>query len=191
MSIFEKAAPAVRKETKRVARITLVCTLIMWAVFLVGHLIAPDKIPFNYTVFTGGIGGGVVAVANFYVMGLGVQRAAAAAEEGSARTAIRASYSRRMLMQVLWVILALVVPFIQPVAGIVPLLFPSTGIKVLAVLGLLDVSGSADGEASVEEKAEEETGAADETADEAGEISETDNTADEAESYITNNNQNE
>ena len=81
-------------------------------------------------------------------------------------------------MQVLWVILALVVPFIQPVAGIVPLLFPSTGIKVLAVLGLLDVSGSADGAAPSEEEETEET-------------SETDNTADEAESYITDKNQNE
>ena len=60
MSIFEKAAPAVRKETKRVAVITLVCVLIMWAVFLVGHLIVPDKIPFDYRVILGGIGGGIV-----------------------------------------------------------------------------------------------------------------------------------
>ncbi len=137
MSIFERAAPAVRKETKRVAVITLVCVLIMWAVFLVGHLIVPDKIPFDYRVILGGIGGGLVAVANFFMMGLGVQKATNEADEAGARMVIRASYSRRMVMQVIWLILALVVPFIQPVAGVLPLVFPSTGIKVLSILGLL------------------------------------------------------
>ena len=137
MSIFDKAAPAVRRETKRVAVITAVCTLIMWAVFAIGHLAAPGTVPFDYRVILGGIGGALVAVLNFFMMGMGIQKATNETDEAGARMVIRASYSRRMVMQVIWLVLALVLPFIQPVAGVLPLLFPSTGIKVMSILGFI------------------------------------------------------
>jgi hypothetical protein len=43
---------------------------------------------------------------------------------------MKASYSQRMLLQVIWIILALVLPCFNGVAGILPLLFPSLFIKV-------------------------------------------------------------
>ena len=70
-----------------------------------------------------------MAVLNFFFMGLAVQKAAAATDEDTARMRIKASYSQRMLIQMLWVILAIVAPCFHFVAGIVPLLFPGTGIK--------------------------------------------------------------
>ena len=53
-----------------------------------------------------------------------MQKAAAATDEDTARMRIKASYSQRMLIQMLWVILAIVAPCFHFVAGIVPLLFP-------------------------------------------------------------------
>ena len=81
----------------------------------------------------GGIGGGVIAVLNFFLMGLAVQKAASATDEGTARMKLKASYSQRFMMMILWVIVAIVAPCFQFVAGIAPLLFPGTGLKFVGI----------------------------------------------------------
>ena len=76
MSNFgDKVQPAVKKETKNVAIYTVVGVVVMWVGFLILHLIWPEKIPFDYRVILGGIGGGAVAVLNFFLMGMAVQKA--------------------------------------------------------------------------------------------------------------------
>ena len=132
-SILDNVQPAVKKETKRVVKITAVGLILMWILFAVLHFTMPDKVPLDYTVFLGGIGGGAVAVLNFFLMGLAVQKAASASDEGTARMKLKASYSQRFLMQILWVILAIVAPCFHFVAGIAPLLFPGTGIKLMGI----------------------------------------------------------
>ena len=132
-SILDNVQPAVKKETKRVVKITAVGLILMWILFAVLHFTMPDKVPLDYTVFLGGIGGGAVAVLNFFLMGLAVQKAASASDEGTARMKLKASYSQRFLMQILWVILAIVAPCFDVVAGIAPLLFPGTGIKMMGI----------------------------------------------------------
>ena len=132
-SILDNVQPAVKKETKRVVKITAVGLILMWILFAVPHFTMPDKVPLDYTVFLGGIGGGAVAVLNFFLMGLAVQKAASASDEGTARMKLKASYSQRFLMQILWVILAIVAPCFHFVAGIAPLLFPGTGIKIMGI----------------------------------------------------------
>ena len=132
-SILDNVQPAVKKETKRVVKITVVGLILMWILFAVLHFTMPDKVPLDYTVFLGGIGGGAVAVLNFFLMGLAVQKAASASDEGTARMKLKASYSQRFLMQILWVILAIVAPCFHFVAGIAPLLFPGTGIKIMGI----------------------------------------------------------
>ena len=132
-SILDNGQPAVKKETKRVVKITAVGLILMWILFAVLHFTMPDKVPLDYTVFLGGIGGGAVAVLNFFLMGLAVQKAASASDEGTARMKLKASYSQRFLMQILWVILAIVAPCFHFVAGIAPLLFPGTGIKIMGI----------------------------------------------------------
>ena len=109
-SILDNVQPAVKKETKRIIKITIVGLILMWILFAVLHFAMPDKVPLDYTVFLGGIGGGAVAVLNFFLMGLAVQKAASASDEGTARMKLKASYSQRFLMQILWVILAIVAP---------------------------------------------------------------------------------
>ena len=132
-SILDNVQPAVKKETKRVVKITAVGLILMWILFAVLHFTMPYKVPLDYTVFLGGIGGGAVAVLNFFLMGLAVQKAASASDEGTARMKLKASYSQRFLMQILWVILAIVAPCFHFVAGIAPLLFPGTGIKIMGI----------------------------------------------------------
>ena len=133
MSLLENIQPAVKKETKRVIVITLLGLLLMWILFAALHFIMPDKVPLDYTVFLGGIAGGCVAVLNFFLMGLAVQKAAAAEDEGTARMKIKASYSQRFMMQVFRVIIAIIAPCFHFVAGIAPLLFPGTGIKIMGI----------------------------------------------------------
>ena len=132
-SILDNVQPAVKKETKRIIKITIVGLILMWILFAVLHFAMPDKVPLDYTVFLGGIGGGAVAVLNFFLMGLAVQKAASASDEGTARMKLKASFSQRFLMQILWVILAIVAPCFHFVAGIAPLLFPGTGIKIMGI----------------------------------------------------------
>ena len=132
-SILDNVQPAVKKETKRIIKITIVGLILMWILFAVLHFTMPDKVPLDYTVFLGGIGGGAIAVLNFFLMGLAVQKAASASDEGTARMKLKASYSQRFLMQILWVILAIVAPCFHFVAGIAPLLFPGTGIKIMGI----------------------------------------------------------
>ena len=132
-SILDNVQPAVKKETTRIIKITIVGLILMWILFAVLHFAMPDKVPLDYTVFLGGIGGGAVAVLNFFLMGLAVQKAASASDEGTARMKLKASYSQRFLMQILWVILAIVAPCFHFVAGIAPLLFPGTGIKLMGI----------------------------------------------------------
>ena len=132
-SILDNVQPAVKKETKRVVKITAVGLILMWILFAVLHFAMPDKVPLDYTVFLGGIGGGAIAVLNFFLMGLAVQKAASASDEGTARMKLKASYSQRFMMMILWVIVAIVAPCFHFAAGLAPLLFPGTGIKLVGI----------------------------------------------------------
>lgn len=131
--LLENVQPAVKKETKRVVMITGAGLILMWILFAILHFTMPDKVPFDYTVILGGIGGGAIAVLNFFLMGLAVQKAASATDEGTARMKLKASYSQRFMMMILWVIVAIVAPCFQFVAGIAPLLFPGTGLKFVGI----------------------------------------------------------
>ena len=131
--LLENVQPAVKKETKRVVMITGAGLILMWILFAILLFTMPDKVPFDYTVILGGIGGGVIAVLNFFLMGIAVQKAASATDEGTARMKLKASYSQRFMMMILWVIVAIVAPCFQFVAGIAPLLFPGTGLKFVGI----------------------------------------------------------
>ncbi|MDO5134956.1 MAG: hypothetical protein Q4D55_02780 [Eubacteriales bacterium] len=132
---FKDIQPAVRKETRNVAAGTGLGVLTMWALFAVLHMLLPDKIPLDYTVFLGGLAGGAVAVLNFFLMGLTVQKVVSCEDEKLARSKMSASYSQRMMLQLLWGIAAIAAPCFQFVAGLLPLLFPGLVIKLSGILG--------------------------------------------------------
>lgn len=132
---LDNVQPAVKKETKKVAVSTVAGVILMWVICGILHMVMPEKVPFDYTVILAGIVGGLIAVLNFFLMGLTVQKVAAASDEGEARMKMKASYTQRMMLQILWVIAAIVAPCFWFVTGIVPLLFPSIGIKIAGILG--------------------------------------------------------
>ena len=134
-SIFADIQPAVRKETRPVAIGTGICVVLMWVVFAILHAVTPEQIPFDYTVILGGLGGGIIAVLNFFLMGLTVQKVVSLEDEGQARNKMKASYSQRMLLQLLWGIAAIAAPCFQFAAGLLPLLFPNIVIKTMGILG--------------------------------------------------------
>lgn len=109
-NFWDNVQPAVKKETKNVAVSTAVGVVIMWGVFAVLHMVMPDKVPLDYTVFLGGICGGLIAVMNFFLMGITVQKVAASTDEDAARSRMKASYSQRTMIQMLWIIVAIAAP---------------------------------------------------------------------------------
>ena len=132
MSIFSNAAPAVKKETRYIGICTLAGTVLMLAVFGVLHAFLPEKVPFDYRVVLGGICGGIIAVVNFFLMGLTVQNVAATEDKDAAARKMKTSYTYRMLLQLLWIIAAITAPCFFYIAGLVPLLFPGAAVKLRA-----------------------------------------------------------
>lgn len=132
--LFDRLEPAVKKETKNVFIYCTVGTIVMWIAFFVLNLIVPETVPFDYRIFTGGIGGMLIATLNFFFMGLTVTKVASEEDEKEARKILKNSYSKRMAMQLLWIVIALAVEGIFWVAGIIPLLFPSAGIKIKGII---------------------------------------------------------
>jgi hypothetical protein len=135
-----KIQPAVKTETGKIAIGTGVGVLIMFVVFFVLHMVIPQDapfslaVPFDHRVILGGIGGFLVAVGNFFWMAMTVQKVASTEDESKARQTMGVSYRYRTLLQLLWVILAIVVPVFNLVAGIVPLFIPSLFIKLRGII---------------------------------------------------------
>ena len=130
--------PAVKKETARVTGITLTGCVIMFAAFFVLHKISPASVPFDMKVIISGLLGSGVAVANFFFMGLTIQKIVSGEDEEQARKDMKASYRFRTVTQLLWVVLAVALPFLNGAAGLIPLFFPSAGIKVLSMFGMIN-----------------------------------------------------
>ncbi len=130
-----KLQDAVKKETGIIAVGTAVGVLLMYVIFFVLHMVIPGNwAPFDIAVILGGIVGFIVATGNFFWMAVSVQKVASIENEENARRTMGVSYRYRTMMQLLWVILAIVLPFINMVSGIVPLFIPSMIIKLRGIL---------------------------------------------------------
>ena len=55
-------------------------------------------------------------------------------DDKQAAAKMKASYSQRMMLQLIWGVLAIAVPCFQFVAGILPLLIPGTAIKLVGAV---------------------------------------------------------
>ena len=125
--------PAVKKETRNVLVITAIGVALMFVVFAILHFIIPDKVPLDYKVFLGGICGGGIAFLNFFLMALTVQKVAGMEDRDQATKLMRLSYSRRLAIQCIWIVVAIFVPCFNAAAGIIPIFFPSLGIKIYGI----------------------------------------------------------
>ena len=86
----------------------------------------------------GGVIGAAVSVGNFFIMGLTVQKIASGEQsDEQAYKSMKISYRYRSMAQLLWIVLAMVLPFVNAAAGIIPLFFPSLSIKLINILGII------------------------------------------------------
>lgn len=127
---FANIPPAIKKETLNTVMASSAGTVIMLLVFLILHLIWPGSVPFDYTVILGGICGAAIAILNFFLMCLTVRKVASAEDKDRAGKIMKLSYTRRYIMQLAWIVIAVLVPCFNLIAGICPLLFPGLGIKI-------------------------------------------------------------
>ncbi len=127
---------AVKKETSFILIGTSVASILVIICFFILHQVVPSYAPFDYTVFVGAAGGTIVAVGNFFWMGLTVQKIAGMnqEEDDRARSTMAVSLRYRTLIQLVWVVIAIFVPAINLVTGIIPLFIPSFLIKIRGIL---------------------------------------------------------
>ena len=130
-----KLQSASKKEILRVAKGTAVWDLILIAVLFILSLEGIGK--FNYTVFLSVLGGSAVAILNFTVMCLTIQKAVDIEEKKQMKAFIQGSYNGRLLLQAGWIVAAFLIPHLSVVAAATPLLFPNLTIFYLQSKGKL------------------------------------------------------
>ena len=130
-----KLQSASRREVKRIAcgtavgGVLLIAAMYVLSVFGVGT--------FDYRVFTGVIGGCAVAVLNFALMCITIQRAVSIGEQKPMKAFIQGSYNGRLLLQAGWIVAAYLMPWTNVFAAAIPLLFPNLMIFYLQARGKL------------------------------------------------------
>lgn len=117
--MLAKIDPTVKRMTGYIAACVLVLSALMEAVYLVIGAWDP-------TVLWGNLLGGAVAVLNFFLMGLTIQRSLTFSEE-DAKKLIRVSQSLRMLMILVFCAIGAAAPCFDLLAVALPQFFPRIG----------------------------------------------------------------
>lgn len=128
-----KLQPESKKELKRILCGAAICTAVMWVVFAALGLVG--WVRFDLKLVLSSLVGDAVAVGNFAGICLMVQKVIDEQDEKRRKAQLQASYNIRMLIQAVWVIVAIAAPCFQPFAGILPLLFPRITIYYLQITG--------------------------------------------------------
>ena len=114
----------VKKEAGYIAAGTVLLSAlvqIVWAVFF----------DYDLSVFIGGLWGGAVAILNFILMGITVQKVASEPDQLSAKRRMQASYQFRMMLTIFATVLAIIVPGVNWIMAAISLFFPR-----LTILGM-------------------------------------------------------
>lgn len=130
-----KLQPASQREIKRIAIGSGICLGLMYAAFFVLSLL--NVVAFSYKILLGGLIGTVIAVANFAVLCLTIQKAAETEDKKQMKARFQLSYNFRLAVQAGWVVAAFLIPVFNVIAAAVPLLFPTVVIFFLQSRGKL------------------------------------------------------
>ncbi len=118
------------RESMYIAVWVILLSCLMEAVFLIIGL-------WDYTVLLGNLLSGVVAVLNFYLMGITVEKAILK-EEKDASNFMRLSQTARMLMTFAAVAVGVLLPYFHIVSLLLPLFFPRIAIIFRPLFPQLD-----------------------------------------------------
>ena len=130
-----KLQSASQQEVKRIACGTAAGSVLLIAVMFVLSKLGVGT--FDYRVITGAIGGCIVAVINFAMMCMTIQRAVNIGEQKAMKAFIQGSYNGRLLLQAGWIVAAFISPHVNLLAAAAPLLFPTMTIFYLQSKGKL------------------------------------------------------
>ena len=117
---MKKIDPVVLKETKYILFWSLVLSALMQAVFLVIG-------KWNYTVLLGNVLSLFVSVLNFFLMGVGIQKALDK-DEKDAKNFLKLSRSYRFLLLIAGVTIGVICSCFNTVSVIIPIFFPRIAI---------------------------------------------------------------
>ena len=130
-----KLQSASLKEVKRIAKGTAFGGVLLVVIMFAMSMMGIGK--FDYRVFTGAIGGCIIAVINFTMMCLTIQRAVSIGDQKAMKSFIQGSYNGRLLLQAGWIVGAYLMPWVNVFAAAIPLLFPNLMIFYLQARGKL------------------------------------------------------
>ena len=130
-----KLQSASQREVKRIACGTAVGGVLLVAVMYALSMVGVGT--FDYRVITGVIGGCIIAVLNFFLMCLTIQRAVSMSEQKSMKAFIQGSYNGRLFLQAAWIVAAYLMTWVNVFAAAIPLLFPNLMIFYLQARGKL------------------------------------------------------
>lgn len=123
------------REIKRVAIGSGICLLLMFAVFFVLSLV--NVVAFDYRILLGGIVGTAIAIGNFTLLCITIQKAAETEDKKLMKAKFQMSYNGRLIAQAAWVVAAFLLPVFNVFAAAIPLLFPTLIIFFLQSRGKL------------------------------------------------------
>ena len=129
-----KLQAASKKELGHISVGTIIGTLLLILVLYLLSLVGVGSFQPSRIFLGAGIGC-LIAILNFYLLCLTVQKAVDIKDQKQMKMKFQVSYNFRMLLQAAWVVIALLVPGIHVVAGAVPLLFPHAVILWMQMTG--------------------------------------------------------
>ena len=119
---MKKVDPTVLQETRYIATWVLVFSAFTQAVFLIIG-------KWDTTVILGNLYSALIAVGNFFLMGLSVQKALGK-EEKDAKAVIKVSMLYRTLLLIILTGVGIFLPFLSIWTVIIPLFFPRVAIAI-------------------------------------------------------------
>lgn len=132
-----KLQAASRKEVTRIAVGVLACDILMIAALFLLSLLGIGT--FDLTrILLGALCGSVIAVANFIILCLTIQKSLEIQDKKKMKAKFQFSYNARMVIQAVWVVVAFLFRGkIHFVAAAAPVLFPNVIILFLQFTGRL------------------------------------------------------
>ena len=122
---MKKIDPVVIKETVYVSVWTVILSLLMHGVFIILYNCFPETFvePY-YTVILGNILGAAVAIFNFFLMGLTVQKAVTKEDPKDSKNLMRVSMALRYVLLIVAGVLGAVLQPFNVFSTLIPLMFP-------------------------------------------------------------------
>ncbi len=111
-----KIDPTVQSETVYIGSWVLILSVVMQAVFLIIG-------KWDYTVLFGNLLSGALAIGNFLLLGLTVQRAVEK-EEGEAKSFMKLSLTLRNMLLFVVIVIGIVLPWFNTWSVLIPVFFP-------------------------------------------------------------------